>query len=126
MVEPPTVCASAGNPIRIYKQASRQMASRPSASMVIHRLVCLCSAMLAGSLSILPPELNSRELRRAAVAPERLHMSSYDPITHYPDYALKYLQLRAPGQSHFRNRSGYPRLLVTVTGSANLKVTTLS
>jgi hypothetical protein len=67
MVEPPTVCASAGNPIRIYKQASRQMASRPNASMVIHRLVCLCSAMLAGSLSILPPELNSRELRRAAV-----------------------------------------------------------
>src|ERR1700722_2633209 len=106
MVEPPTVCAAAGNPIRKYKQATRQMASRPSASMVIHRFVCLCSAMLAGSLSILPPELNCRELRRAAVAPERLHISSYDLLTRYPDYALKYLQLRALGQSHFRNRRG--------------------
>ncbi len=82
------------------------MASRPSASTVIHPLVCLRAAMLAGSLSILPPELMSSELLGAAVAPERLHISSYDPIHHYPDNALKYLQLRAALQSHFRNSRG--------------------
>src|ERR1700733_4135172 len=106
MVEPPAACASAGNPIRTYRQASRQMASRPSASTVIHPLVCLRAAMLGGSLCILPPELMSSELPGAAVAPERLHISSYDPIHHYPDNPLKYLQLRAALQSHFRNSQG--------------------
>src|SRR3984957_14491333 len=120
MGEPPAACASAGNPIRTYRQASRQMASRPSASTVIHPLVCLRAAMLGGSLCILPPELMSSELLGAAVAPERLHISSYDPIHHYPDNALKYLQLRAALQSHFRNSQGaLARLLSGLLGDGD-------
>ena len=98
----PVTCASAGNPTKTYRQASKPTANKHSASTVIQPLVCLCT-LLAGSLSILPPELvrpRSRRSRWTSTAARQRRLPHYQS----PDYALKYLQLRAASQSHFRNR----------------------
>src|SRR5271154_1554950 len=99
----PVTCASAGNPTKTYRQASKPTANKHSASTVIQPLVCFCTALLAGSLSILPPELvrpRSWCSRWTSTAARQRRFPHYQS----PDYALKYLQLRAASQSHFRNR----------------------
>src|SRR5258708_1392375 len=135
----PVTCASAGIPIKTYRQASKPTANRHSASTVIQPFVCLRAALLAGSLSILPPELvrpRNRCSRWTTTAARQRRL----PHDQSPDYALKYLQLRAISQSHFRNSSFpsnqaggtegpwtvSPYCRVTVTGAARSKVTTLS